>query len=193
MRVSREFDARDLSQNLVSMKIQALKMLQPFLIRIFPGWVCLIMLTACGNNPIDVEDLVTRAPDYNGKIITVNGCYWIGFEMEILTSCRPPEPNSNWEEKAIWFERYSYIQEKAKSFRNDRYLSEFKEPERELTEKERQMESELAGSQAVIVRGEFQSSSEPRFGNEGKYKYQFILHRVISISKIKLPANQIKH
>jgi hypothetical protein len=74
------------------------------------------------------------------------------------------------------------------------YLSEFKKPERALTEKERRMESKLAGSpKAVVVRGEFRSSTEPQFGHLGKYRYQFILHRVISISEIKLPADQIKH
>jgi hypothetical protein len=73
------FDARDcLSDNPSGMKIQHLKanitmaMSKSFLLRMFSGWSFLLYLAACGNNSINVEDLVATAPEYNGRIITVS-------------------------------------------------------------------------------------------------------------------------
>jgi hypothetical protein len=109
----------------------------------------------------------------------VKGCHFIGFEMEIIGSCSD-SADPNWEEKAIWVERFSIIESEEKWIGR---RSDIRRPERSPTNKERQMESLLNGPpKAVVVRGEFQSSALPKFGHLGKYRYRFILHRVVSIS-----------
>jgi hypothetical protein len=148
---------------------------------------CLVLLNSCGTRPIEVEDLIRNASKYNGQIVTVKGCHYIGFELEIISSCNHADTSSNWEDTAIWIERYSLIeaQEKWIGPRND-----IRRPERKRTQKEIMMESQLtvgpdlmvASCKAVTLRGEFKASPSPIWGNEGKYRYQFILHQALSVS-----------
>jgi hypothetical protein len=103
--------------------------------------------------------------------------------MEVLSTCTNPKPDPNWEEKSVWVERYSEIEEQEKWVGR---RTNIRRPERILTDTEKQKEMQLSGSpKAVIMRGEFQSSVVPQFGHLGKYKYQFILHRIESISEIR--------
>jgi hypothetical protein len=147
------------------------------------GSFCFLIFVACGSPPIDVEDLVRRAPVYDRQIITVKGCYFLGFETEILSTCTHTKSDPNWEDKSVWVERYSVIEEQEKWIGP---RTDIRRPERKSTNTEKQKEMQLSGSpKAVIMRGEFQSSIVPQFGHLGKYKYQFILHRVESVAEIR--------
>jgi hypothetical protein len=159
----------------------------PFLGRL----IFLAIFTACGNHsPIDVADLVKNANAYNGQIITVEGCYYLGFETEVLAPCK----QFNLSKDAIWIDRYSMIQEREKWLGEigARNKSDLLRPASGITEKEKQMESQLAGTpKAVIIRGEFRFSDEPKFGHLNNYKCYFILHQVLSIMEAKQFTKQI--
>jgi hypothetical protein len=154
--------------------------------RVLSLLIFLTLASSCSKNknPITIDKLVEDASAYNGQIVTVSGCYFVGFEMEVLATCKT-NPDPNWQEKAIWVEHYSLMEEQMKWFREHGMKGEnpFKKPEAEISDKDQQMESRLSGSpKAVVVLGEFQSSSSPNFGHLGKYRYQFILHHVLRIA-----------
>jgi hypothetical protein len=155
--------------------------------------IIFMLLTACrSSNPIDVIDLVKNASHYNGQIITVKGCYYLGFETEVLAPCKQFDLRKD----AIWIDRYSMIQDREKWLGEigTSNKSDLLKPETAINEKEKQMESQLSGlPKRVIFRGEFRFSAVPKFGHLNNYKCYFILHQIISMVEAKEFATEISH
>jgi hypothetical protein len=144
--------------------------------------ICSItILSACKNaQPVDVRELVKNATVNNGQMVTVSGCYYKGEEITVLHSCKALKL-----EGSIWILQFSQIENTAKSFPG--YDGQFRKLEKKASAKEEQLAIKLSKmkdgmSAKVIIRGEFRYSSVPQFGHDGAYKYELILHRVVSFS-----------
>jgi hypothetical protein len=146
--------------------------------------ICIIILSACNNAPpISVSELLKNAATHNGQMVTVKGCYSMQIETAVLYPCSDPK----WEE-TIWVLPLSQIENSAKWIAG--YADKDRKLENELTAREKRLAkqlSELADGVLVdvIFRGEFHSSDKPRFGHFAAYKYELILHRVLSIAPRK--------
>jgi hypothetical protein len=145
----------------------------------------IVFFSSCSKNQaIDIKDLLQNASQYNGQIITVKGCYFLGFELEIIGPC-----NDFKLDEGIWIEHYSQLEEMDK-YLNNSATSLYKKPERKPTVEEKQREVDLKGpAKSVVMRGEFQSSSSSQFGHLGKYRYQFIIHRVLKVAEFNPPSH----
>jgi hypothetical protein len=143
--------------------------------------ISIMILSACNNAPpIGVNELLKNATIHNGQMVTLKGCYSTEFETTILHSCVDPK----WEE-TIWVLPFSMIGNSSKMIPG--YAHNYRKMEKKLSAEEEHLikqfsQLECGSSIDVILRGEFHSSSKPLFGSDAAYKYELILHRVLSIS-----------
>jgi hypothetical protein len=146
--------------------------------------ISIMILSSCNNtSPIGINELLKDATIHNGQMVTVRGCYSVGFETTILHSCVDPK----WDE-AIWVLPLSMVENSSKLIPG--YVDNYRKREKKLSAEDEHLIKQLSqlergSSTDVILRGEFHSSSKPQFGHDNAYKYELIFHRVLSISPRK--------
>jgi hypothetical protein len=128
---------------------------------------------------ITVRDLVREPTNHIGKIITVRGCYHNGPESTLLQPCTEPIL-----EEVVWVVSHGQLENSAKWVPG--YSAGSIKPERPSLEEQKlalQLSEMPDGKFAeVVLRGEFRSSLSPEFGHPPGYRFEFIVHRVLSVS-----------
>jgi hypothetical protein len=147
----------------------------------------LVLLLPCScrdRSTLEVRSLLAKASTYNGKIIAIHGCYSQGMEDTVLSPCTE-HPQI---EESIWIEFYSKI-EWADKVNPGGVDSTYKKPERKPNEYEDKLAKSLfipgrmLISVPVVFCGQFRSSEGQEYGHLSKYKYELVLHRVISVGR----------
>jgi len=132
---------------------------------------------------LSVETIVRYANEYEFKVVTVKGCFRAGLETREILPCAPVSNFEDW----IWIDdvRSEEAFEKIPAIREgDKYRR--RTGKEHLTDAEQKKYDELLGLQTpipapVVIRGEFQSSTEKQFGHLGAFKYRIILYKVLKI------------
>lgn len=140
-----------------------------------------LQLSCSKDKIIDVADLINNADQYNEQVITVRGCHYLGFELNIIGPCEKFNMKDG-----IWVEPYSLLEDQ-KKWLEGHYEIPYQKPEKEPSDEEKSLYKLLrdkpeGAGRTLLFRGEFLSSTSPKFGHLGQYKYQFILHRVLKIA-----------
>ena len=133
----------------------------------------------CGHNHgISLRDL-ERSPANAGQVVRVNGCYHNGRESTLLQPCAEPKQD----EVACVVSRRQ-LEEIAKSVSGyDAGIAPFERPSAHEEELDRQLAKLPDGVSAeVVLRGELRSSPRRDFGTPPGCRFEFILHRVLSVS-----------
>jgi hypothetical protein len=134
----------------------------------------------CGGiQTISLRELERTPSVYGGQVVTVAGCYHNGPETTLLQPCAEPKPD-----EVVWVISRSQMENTAKSVPG--YATESAKYERPSAKEEARAQqlSKLPNGvfAEVRLRGEFQSSSGPTYGTSPGYRYQFVVHRVLSVS-----------
>lgn len=133
----------------------------------------------CGRNQeIPLRDQ-ERSPANAGQVVTVKGCYHNGRENTLLRPCAEPKQD----EVACVVSRRQ-LEETAKSVSGyDAGLAPFEHPSAHEEELDRQLAKLPDGvSREVVLRGELRSSPRRDLGTPPGCRFEFILHRVLSVS-----------
>lgn len=126
---------------------------------------------------VEVPELIESPNRYNGKVVSVHGCYKNGVESVLLLSCINPRSNG-----PIWVEPYTIVEAGEKL--NPK--SHLRTTKTELpSANERDLQLQLAKTPngklvEVVLRGEFQHSDTSSFGHSPGQANRIILYRVLS-------------
>lgn len=126
--------------------------------------------------PLEIAAIIEHPALYEGRVISVHGCYKNGFETSVLAVCTDPTATAS-----IWVVPYTIIEANEKLIPGYHARSTKTEQpsthEKELEAKLQQMTDGTLTE--VVVRGEFQHSEIPIFGHTPGRRNQLILYRVL--------------
>lgn len=136
--------------------------------------------TACSSaGTVSLRDLERDPSSRAARMVTVLGCYHNGPETTVLLPCTQPRP-----EEVVWVVSRSQLENTAKSVpgyaAGSMKLERPSAKEMELAQQLSQLPDGVVAE--VLLRGEFRSSSNPEFGISPGYRYEFVVHRVLSVS-----------
>jgi hypothetical protein len=138
-----------------------------------------VYVACSGTGEVSIRELERSPSDYVGRVVTLRGCYHNGPERTLLQPCSGARP-----EEVVWVVSRDQMEETANHIPG--YSTGLMKPERPSA-KEVQLNQQLSRLPdgifvEVLLRGEFRSSVHPEFGTSPRYRYVFILHRVLSVS-----------
>jgi hypothetical protein len=134
----------------------------------------------CGDRQtVSVRDLERSPSNYGARVVTIRGCYHNGPETTLLQPCEEPTPD-----EVVWLVSRRQLENTAKAVPG--YATGSATYERPSAKEDAlaQQLSKLPNgvSAEVRLRGEFQASSSPIYGTSPGYRYQLVVHRVLSIA-----------
>ena len=129
---------------------------------------------------ISVTELIRNAAEYNGQLISVEGCYQHSMEDSYLFPC--DKDSDSWDDviSTEYYDSYEWEEEHL-GFKSN--LIKRKEKPSEAEKILRAMPGISAREEPVkiLVEGEFQVSSNPKYGHNRPVKYRFIIHHVLKV------------
>jgi hypothetical protein len=129
---------------------------------------------------LSVDALLATAESHNRTVVTVRGCVTTGPESMVLQSCDVPDwPNRIWVDDIRSIED---LERAVPSMKKERATQGETLTGAEYESYKRLMGQQWPNPTPVTLQGEFQWSSDPKFGHLNGYKARLILYRVVSFS-----------
>jgi hypothetical protein len=146
-------------------------------------WLAAGILTVavgCGTTPsVSLRELERTPSVYQGRVITIAGCYHNGPESTLLQPCDQPKPG-----EVAWVVFRSQLENAAKSVPGyDIGSAKYERPSSKEDAIGRELSRLPNGAFVEVrIRGEFQAASGAVYGAPPGYRYQVVIHRVLSTS-----------
>lgn len=132
-----------------------------------------------GTTSVTIRELERAPSNHTGRLVTVRGCYHNGVESTLLQPCSDPKPD-----EVVWVLSRHQLEDTAKAVPG--YAVGALRPEhpspREIRLAEQLSQLPNGAFAEVVMRGEFRASSRAEFGRSPGYRYEFVVHRVLSVS-----------
>jgi hypothetical protein len=142
-------------------------------------------LSAClapSQQTLTVQQLLANPTTYNGRVVNLTGWFYAGPESYLLLAV--PDKTGINIDTSLWVDDVGYVEASERQFgkrERSTNMELLSTEEREVYK--RLMSTDWPRPVAVVLRGEFQTSSTPRYGHLSAFKHRLILYKVLTIAE----------